>query len=248
MNAISRRGLVVSLLCGAVLLTGCQSQKKPYPGTPLAKIGVAVNVHTRQDADMPVTRYAYNGEICDVAIGSCQNAGSTNVAFAWHQASQSGALFKLLSGTVVVQGTFPPISPVVAFPVPWPIIVTNWVSIGAEGTTFAVYRGNDSGGKPCNYVFLFDGEALKVEVTGAPAPQPGTTFPPGDASHRRLVAAVGKVMYVKVSEPSAGTIFVSEPADVLIDGDASAKSAFTCINELRKKSKLDKPFSDIVVP
>ncbi len=245
-NAVPARVILMSLFCGGVILGGCQTNKRPYPGSPLAKNGVNVNVHTRQDAEMPVTRYSYNGEICDVAIGSCQNSGSTNVSFGWHQVSQNGALLKLLSGTVLVQGTFPPISPAVAFPVPWPIIVTNWVSIGAEGTTFAVYRGNDYSGKPCNYVYLFDGESLKVEVTGAQPPSTGTTFPPGDARHRRINAVAGKVMYVKVSEPSTGGVFISEPKDVLVDGDASAKAAYDCINELRKKSSLDKPFADIV--
>ena len=236
------RSLLPLLLATSAFICGCESQKKHDWSSSDKKNGAAVYVHVRQDAEWPVTRYSYNGEICDIAIGpACHNADNTKITFGWHAENQQGALYRLDAGMVVVQGTFPPVLPVANFPVPWPIIVTNWISIGSEGTTFAVYKGTDASSQLCNYVFLYDGGPLKVEVLGASPPSTGTTFPPGDTKHRRIVAQSGKVLFVKASMPTAGVVVISEPIDVKL-GDYSVSRAFACIEDLRAKSQLDKPF------
>ncbi len=243
-NELRSRLLYISVLACVICSVGCECTKSSQQPRPIAKAdGAQVNVHTRTGASASVTRYSFDGETCDVAGATERgNADPTNLQFSWRGSEKQNALFELVSGTAVVQGTFKRSSfadkPEIRFPIPWPVIITNWVTLGSEGTTFGVYKGNDRNGNSCQYVFLYEkGGPLKIEVTGTTPPADGKSE---DDQHRVLEAKDDTVTFVKIYQDAAGRVVISEDLDMKLNGtEASAKMAHDCVHNAYKNAGFD---------
>ena len=256
MKAIEIRNRLVSIsvLTCAICAVGCETTGNSKGLRPIVKAdGPQVNVHTRTDARSPVTRYSFDGEVCDIAGGTQRgNAEPTNLSFLWRGDDNRGPLFELVSGTAVVQGTFKRSSftdkPEIRFPIPWPVIITNWVTLGSEGTTFGVYKGNDRNGNACQYVFLYEkGGPLKIEVTGSSPPTDGKAE---NDQHRVLEAKNDTVTFVKIYQDTAGRVVISEDQDMKVHGaEASARMAHECVDTAHKAAKFDQnQFPGLIKP
>lgn len=233
---VTRQHLLAGIVAAAMFGVGCECQTRSRVAAATADDGPIVSTITRLGAALPLTHITFKGRECDVAKGDlCGRSDPTNITVTGNSENSNAAIFRLDSGVVFVKGSFPLSEKARARDdtdgpklIPWPIIVTNWVSIGAEGTTFAVFKGKDMGEQPCQYVFLYESEKpLTVEVRGCP-----------DGERQVLNPEPQKVVFVKIFEKSSGVITISKPA-YIETGDQSVQDAKACLDTVRAQSRIE---------